>query len=158
MAQTLPSWGPSWLQARETMEAAIPLLTIQHAQIETYRFARNTVDIVSNGLTYSAAMFDFDIVSDNGKEARSQLSFPNVDPEIGKVLRSLVGPAIVTIEVINHVHPDEPIYRAALMKLKNINVDPFTFTGDLVRADESTETCGTILVSPARMPALFRKR
>lgn len=158
MAQTLPSWGPSWLQARETMEAAIPLLTIAHPQIETYRFARNTVNIVSNGLTYNAAMFDFDIISDNSEKALSQISFSNVDPEIGKLIKALIGPPIITIEVINHVHPDEPIYRAALMKLKNVSFDPFTITGDLVRVDESTEICGTILVSSSRMPSLFRKR
>lgn len=141
------------------MEAAIPLIEISHPQIETYRFARNTVDIVAiGGQTYHAAIFDFDVISDNGRNARAQLSFPNVDPEIGKVIKSLVGPARVTIMVINHVHPDEWIYRAALLKLKAVSIDPLTITGDLVRADESAETCGTVLVSPERMPALFRRR
>lgn len=158
MPTILPSWAPSWLQARHTADAAIPLLEVFHPQIEVLRFARNTVDIVSRGNTYSASMFDFDIINDNDRPARSQIIFPNVDPVIGKTLKSLIGPARITIEVINAAEPEEPVYRAALLKLKNIQVDPLTVTGELVRNDDATEICGTIRVVPSKFPALFRQR
>lgn len=156
MPATLPSWAPSWLQARHTADAAIPLLTVFHPQIEVFRFARNTVAIVSRGETYAPSMFDFDIINDNDRPARSQIIFPNVDPSIGKTLKSLIGPARITIEVINAAEPDEPVYRAALLKLKGLQIDPLTITGDLVRDDDATEICGTIRVVPSKFPGLFR--
>lgn len=149
----------AWLQARETTEAALCFIEINHPMMETFRFVRNTEDQVIRGNTYTACPFELDIVSDTDQPARATLTFPNVDRQIGITLATLVGPPEITIEVASSARLDDaPIVRAARLKLRNVNVDPLVLTGDLSRVDDGTETCGTIRVTPARCPALFRRR
>lgn len=155
---TLPTFAQAWLQARESSEAALLAITIYHPMMETYRFVRNTADVVSRGDTFTACTFDLAILNDNDQPPRATLTFPNVDRIIGIKLAEIVGPPQVTIEVLASAHLDEPVTRAARLKLKNVSVDPLVLTGDLTRGDDGTETCGTIRVTPARCPALFRRR
>ncbi len=152
----LPTFAQAWLQARETADAGLCLLTIYHPMMETFRFVRNTVDITSRSDVYTACPFDLDILNDNDQPPRATLTFPNVDRRIGIKLSQIVGPPQVTIEVVSSAHLDEPIMRAARLRLQNVNVDPLTLSGELLRIDDSTEQCGTIRITPARAPALFR--
>jgi hypothetical protein len=154
----LPSFAQAWLQARETSEAGLCLLTIHHPMMETFRLVKNTASIVSRGDTFAASYFDLDVVNDDDQPARATLTIPNVDRSIGIELRKLVGPPEVTIEVVGAAHLDEPIYRAARLEVRNISLDPLTISGDLVRHDYGAEICGTIKITPARAPALFRRR
>jgi len=158
MPQPLPSLTVSWLQARETSEAAIPLLTLFHPQTETFRFARNTEDITSRGDVYSASMFDFDIINDNERPARSRLILPNVTPLIGRTLKSLIGPMRATIEIVNSAAPEVPVYHAASFKIKNIEINSLVVNGEIMRNDDATEICGTIRVVPNKFPGLFRAK
>jgi hypothetical protein len=154
----ITSVDQAWLQARETADPGLCLLTIFHPMMETFRFVRNTENVVSRGDTYTACPFDLDILNDNDQPPRATLTFPNVDRAIGIQLAQIVGPPQITIEVASFARIDAPIMRAARLKLKNVNVDPLVLTGDLMRVDEGQETCGTIRVTPARCPALFRAR
>lgn len=154
----LPSFAQAWLQARESADAGLCLLTVYHPMMETYRFVRNTEDITSRGDVYTACPFDLDILNDNDQPPRATLTFQNVDRAIGIQLAQLVGPPQVTIEVISSAHLDDPIMLAARLKLKNVNVDPLVLSGDLLRVDDSSEVCGTKRVVPAQFPALFRRR
>lgn len=154
----LPSFAQAWLQARESADAGLALITLYHPMTETRRFVRNTEAIVSRGDTYSPSPFEFDIPNDNDQPVRSRIRFPNVSREIGIELSRLVGSMQVTLEVISAAHPDEPICRAARLKLQNIQQQPLDLVGDLLRVDDGSETCGTIFITPARAPALFRRR
>lgn len=154
----LPSFAQAWLQARESSEAALLAITIFHPMMETYRFVRNTENVVSRGDTFTACPFDLAILNDNDQPPRAMLTFPNVDRIIGIKLAEIVGPPQVIIEVLASAHLDEPVTRAARLRLQNVSVDPLVLSGDLVRIDDSTETCGTIRVVPSKFPALFRRR
>lgn len=152
------SWDQAWLQARETSEAALCLLTIFHPMIETFRLVKNTANVVSRGDTFNASYFEIDVINDNDQPPRATLSLPNVDRTIGIELRKLVDPPQITIEVVSSAHLDEPIYRAARLMLRSLTMDPLTISGDLARQDYGSEQCGTIRITPARAPALFRKK
>lgn len=154
----LPSFAQAWLQARETSEAALCLVTVHHPMIETFRLVKNTEDVVSRGDTFSASFFELDIINDDDQPPRATLTIPNVDRAIGIELRKLTGPPEVTIEVVASAHLDEPIYRAARLELRAITIDPLAISGELVRADYGTEQCGTVRITPSRAPALFRRR
>lgn len=154
----LPTFAQAWLQARESADAGLCMLTIYHPMMETYRFVRNTENITSRGDVYTACPFGLDILNDNDQPPRATLTFPNVDRSIGIKLSELVGPPQVTIEVISSAHLDEPIMRAARLRLQNVSIDPLVLSGDLLRVDDSSEVCGTIRITPARAPALFRRR
>lgn len=158
MPMPLPSFAQAWLQARESADAALCLVTLYHPMLETRRFVKNTEDVVSRGDTFSACWFDLDIVNDNDQPPRATFTFPNVDRSIGIKLGEITGPPQITIEVVSSAHLDEPVSRAARLKLKNVTLDPLSISGDLLRTDEGAEICGTIRVTPARCPALFRRR
>ena len=154
----LPTFAQAWLQARESADAALIFLTIYHPMMETFRFVRNPVAIVSRGDTFASSYFDLAILNDNDQLPRATLTFPNVDRIIGIKLGEIVGPPQITIEVVSSAYLDEPIMRAARLKLQSVEVDPLVLTGELSRVDDGTETCGTIRVVPAKFPALFRRR
>lgn len=156
---TLPSWATAWLLARETGEAALALLTLTHTDWGApYRLARNPLGVTSQGQDYAAAWFDVDVVNDDGEPPRATLTIPNVDRSIGRMVMGLASPPEVAIEVVGSDHLDEPIYRAARLELRAIKIDKMALTGTLVTRDFSTETVGTIHVTPGRFPALFRVR
>lgn len=154
----LPTYAQAWLQARETSEAGLCLLTIHHPMMETFRLVKNTADIVSRGDTYSKAPFDLDVPNDDDQPIRSTLALPNVDRAIGIELRKIVDPVKITFELVGAAHLDQPVYRAALLEIRNIKVDELTISGDLMRHDDGAETCGTKKITPALAPALFRRR
>jgi len=157
----LYSWDQAWLQARETADAALCLLTIHHPMIETFRLVRNPVAITSRGDVYSPSYFDINVVNDNDQLPRATISIPglgDVGRKINFELAKLVDPPEISIEVISSAHLDEPIYRAARLELRAIHIDELTISGELGRTDYGTETCGTIRVVPSKFPALFRRR
>lgn len=154
----LPSFAQAWLQARESADAGLCLLTIYHPIMETFRFVKNTEAVVSRGDTFAACYFDLAVLNDNDQLPRATLTFPNVDRIIGIKLAQIVGPPQITIEVVSSAHLDEPIMRAARLKLQSVDVDPLVLTGELSRVDDGTETCGTQRVVPAKFPALFMAR
>lgn len=152
----LEDWAVEWLTARQASEADLVLITITSNYFETFRLARNRQDVISRGQTFTRCWLEVDILSDDDQITRSTLTLPNVSREISRAMRSVIGPPEVTIEVINSARPDTPFYRAARLKLRNVQFDPFFITGDLSRGDENTEICGTIKITPARAPAIFR--
>lgn len=145
-----------WLTARQHADADLLLLTIFHPMFGVYRFVRNNVDIVSRGQIFLKCWFTLDLVNDDGERVRSQLTFPHLGKDISKQLRTLVGAPECTIEVVSSADLDVPVERAARLKVRNINKDPVFFTADLQRGDDNAEICGTIKLTPARAPALFR--
>lgn len=145
-----------WLIARQHADADLLMLTVFHPMIGVYRFVRNNIDVVSRGQTFSKCWFQLDIINDDGASVRSTLTFPHLGKDIAKQLRTLVGAPECTIEVVNSAEPDDPVYRAARLKMRNINKDPIFFSSDLQRGDDNSEICGTIRMTPSRAPALFR--
>ena len=156
---TLPSWASAWLLARESGDPALALLTMTHPKWGApYRLARNSAAITSRGQTFAAAWFDVDVVTDVDRAPRATLTIPNVDRTLGQMARGLGSAPEVAIEVISAAHLDEPIYRAARLRLRNIQVSPLALSGDLESLDYSSEVCGSIRVVPGRFPALFLVR
>jgi hypothetical protein len=156
---TLPSWAPAWLTARESGDPAVLLLTASHPEWgAAYRLARNTADVTSRGEVFRAAMFAADVVTDSDGPPRATLTIPNVDREIGQMVLRLSSPPQITLEVVALSAPDEPIYRAARLELRNVSIDALAVSGDLASHDYSSEPCGRVRVIPGRFPALFLVR
>lgn len=159
MPLALPSFAPAWLLARESGEAALLLLTISHPMRGApVRLARNAAAVTSRGETYAAAWFEADVVTDMDGPPRAELTIPNVDRAIGFWADGLDGPPEVTLEVVASDHLDEPVYRAARLQLRNVEILPMTVKGQLTSRDYSSEPCGTIHVNPGRFPGLFRQQ
>lgn len=154
----MEDWVKDWLTARAHADADVALLTIVHDMMETLRLARSPLAIVSRGVTFEKAWFECDVLNDDQELPRAQLSIPDVDRRYTDLIRTLIGAPEVTLEVINSANPDAmPVpYRAARLKFRNISRDKIFLTGDLSRGDDNSEDCGTIKMTPARAPAMFR--
>lgn len=155
----LPSWAQAWLQARESADAALLLVTITHPEWGTRRLVRNTEDVSSRGETFLKSYFEIEIVPDNDRPATVSFSMPNVDREVGLELINLTSPPEVALEIMSSAYLDgEPIYRAARLELRNIKITAIDVSGDLYTRDYSSEPLGTIVMTPARAPGLFQVR
>lgn len=152
----LPSWGEAWSMARQSDDPMLDLLTVMHPSFGVYRFVRNPVAVTSRGQEFLPAWFDVDQVNDDGNLPRVLLSFPNVDPEIGRrLLRQPTCPE-VTLEAIALSAPDEPLLVTPRLDLRSLQVGE-VITGQLMGKDHSAEPYGTITVLPSNFPALYRR-
>ncbi len=153
----LPAWTTAWAQARASTEPAIALLTLYHPQMADVFIARNSENITSRGNVFVKGWFEPNILADGASAPRAQISMSNINRTIGIMLQRLIGPMQATIEVVTPTHPDEPLYRAARLWVRGLQIDQTTITGDLSRQDHDAESCGLVRVTPGRFPAIFRK-
>lgn len=152
-----PSWAEAWLMAKRSDDPMLDLLTVMHPAFGVYRFVRDPVAFTSRGQVFSPAWFDVDEINDDGNLPRVMLSFPNVDPEIGrKLLRQATCPE-VTVEAVALSMPDEPIKFTPRLDLRVVHVGE-VITGQLMGKDHSTEPLGTVVVLPSNFPALYRRQ
>lgn len=156
----LPNWASAELLAREADSPVVAAVTLQHDKWgEPIRLVKDTQALVSRGWTFAPAWFDLQIVGDGDEPPRATLSIPNVDQVIGEMVQLLDGdPAEVTLEAISLAYPDEPLYRAARLELRGINISAVIVSGSLSLRDYGTEKFGKIRVTPRLFPALFRGR
>lgn len=94
------------LMAANTNEVFILLVTFWHGS-EIYRCCLNTENIVSNGLEYTAMYFEF-LLPEVGDRAPQgcEIRVDNVDPRMVDMLRRVVTPVQVKIELVLASQPD----------------------------------------------------
>lgn len=159
----LPAFADAYLRALRSDDAAVLLATINHPSWGTIRLVKNTADVVSRGDTFKRSWFTVDLPTDNDQVPKCTFLIPNVtNPvdgfNIGQAVLRIIDAPIVALEVVALSHPDEPIMRVARLELRNFQVGPINVSGELWGKDYSSEPFGTIVVTPARFPALFRAR
>lgn len=130
----------------------IALLELQHDDMNgglPVRLARNpTDDIVSNGNTYTKSWFEIELPSDDETPATSQISIVNVDGEIGRVLETLTGPIDCSIYVVLASEPDTYGREFLKFKLRNVQWDAITATGELSQAQITNNRWPKYQVTP----------
>lgn len=156
----VPDWAAAELLTREDGDPVALAVTLQHDMWGApLRLVKDTQALASRDWEFSPAWFDATVVTDTDEPPRATLTLPNVDQSIGEMIEQLDGnPPEVTIEVISLAHPDEPLYRAARLELRNVSLNSVTVSGDLAARDYGSETLGKIRVTPRYFPALFRGR
>lgn len=153
-----PAWARAFFNARRSGEALLETVTLYHSMIETFRMVKNPLPVTSGGNVYNAAWFEVAILNDNDQPPRATITLAHMGTKIVQELKKLINPPHVTLQVLNSAHLDEPVYRAAWMELHAIKVEGNVLSGDLVRHNYAGESFGTILVSEAKFPSLFRRR
>ena len=130
----------------------IALIELQHDDMNggtPIRLARNpTEDIVSNGNTYTKSWFEIELPSDDETPATSQISIMNVDGEIGRLLESLTGPIDCSIYVVLASDPDTYGREFLKFKLRNVQWDAITATGELSQAQITNNRWPKYQVTP----------
>ena len=120
------------IQARETDEAFLVLLTLSHPQMTTRRVVRNTVDVTSRGDVFTATAFDFVLPSEDATaEPRVTLQIDNVDRANVEVLRTINTPIDVALEVVLASDPDTVELGPIDMQLRGVQIDALRITGQV---------------------------
>lgn len=138
-------------------EVWLVLLTISHASLGTpIRVVRNTVDIVSNGETFTAYPFEISLPEDvDGQIPQVSLSISNVDKMLMDTLRSIITPLDVTVQVVLASSPDVIELSVTDFKLREVQYDATNINGTLLMEDVLNIRIPADIMNPGQYPGLF---
>lgn len=155
MPRTLSNTALASLNAAETGEVWLVLLTITNPGITTIRVVNNTEDITSRGNVYQAFPFEIELPGqDPDSPASARLRIDNVDKRIVEAVRSISTPPNITIEVILASQPDTVEIAYADLTLRSVEYDADSVRGELTFESIFSEPV-TLSVTPNRFPGLF---
>ena len=134
------------------------LLDIDHPDLaQTISVVNNTVNVISNGISYVAFPFEIALPeSPENSPPRAELTISNVGREISQAIRSVGSPPSVTIAVIRQATPDVIEALHVGMKLTGVSYDAQQVSGQLVREALVTEPYPAMTYSPAEFRGLVQ--
>jgi len=143
--------------AQQTTEAFILLLTIDHASLdEPIRVTSDAVDTVSQGVTYIPFPFELTLPSDSASSTpRARLVIDNVDRRVVEAVRQITSAPSVTFQLVLSSDPDTAEVEFPDFKLRSVEVDALTVSGDLTIElyEDEPYPAGTFV--PSAFPGLF---
>lgn len=166
------------LYAQQTGDVIIPLLTIEHPDMEPediLHFALNTKPVISRGVTYIAFPFDI-IVPDDADDTPPQavLTVSNVDQRMAAFLEMSIIPPTITIEIIRIVGGHLPFYGSAMfgvdvfpggldtveaswtgLTLRSVKYNRQNISGNLTYEKMVSEGYPKGIFSPSYFPGMF---
>lgn len=146
------------LYAAMTDQAILPLLTINHADLdEPIRIAQAQADVVSRGHTFQAVAFAVTLPKDDGEtQASVRLVMDNVDRRFTELIRTVPTPADAMVELVLASAPNTleagPWYFSAQTVSWDVSQVEFTLGyEDLLNAEHLVYA-----LDPVTFPAMFR--
>jgi hypothetical protein len=118
------------LFAQESDDPFLCLVTLTHSSFSTIRLVNNSVDILSNGFTFTAFPMKIRMPVDDGETARDfQIDFDNASLALITSLRSVTGDIAVKIDMILASMPD-----IIQLSFEDLIVRTITYTATKVSA------------------------
>lgn len=157
MSRNLSAAMIAAVNAAETDECAIPLITITHPDLaEPINLNNVGAEVVSNGVTYSPFPFDIVIPQDDEESVpRMTLTIDNTDQTIMAQLRPLNDSAMVTFRLVLSSDPDHVEIQYPPIPLKDITANVFDITAVISAEDYTAEPFPGDNFSPNSFPAIF---
>ena len=145
------------VNAQETTEAFIVLLTIDHNDLATpIRLTSDGVNTTSMGNTYLSYPFEISLPEDDGLSPPvARLTIDNVSREIGQVIKAISTPPDVTIEIVLSSDFDTVEASFPFFQLTDVDYDALTVTGALTIQNLSMEPYPAESFTPSSHPGLF---
>lgn len=145
------------LNAPETGEAFLILLTLSHAQLpEPLRVTSDAVETISRGNSFAPFPFELSLPDDDGdRSPEARLTIDNIDRQIVRAVRSLPSAPAVLIEIVRAADADTVEARFEDFKLTNVSYDSQVVEGYLSIEDFTAEPFPAFLFSPGLFPGLF---
>lgn len=143
------------MNAPESGEVWLVLLTISNPGMTTIRVVSNNEDITSRGNTYLAFPFEIELPGqDPDSPSSARLRIDNVDKRIVEAVRSITTPPNVTIEVVLASQPDTVEIAYTDLTLRSVEYDADSVRGELTFESIFSEPV-TLTITPNRFPGLF---
>ncbi|MBI3441731.1 MAG: DUF1833 family protein [Proteobacteria bacterium] len=157
MSRTVSSLARQALNAPETADAFLVLLTLSHADLDPpLRVTSDAVTTVSRGNSFAAFPFDLVLPDDqDSRSPRARLVIDNVDRQIVQVVRNLSSAPTILIEIIRAASPDTVEARFVDFKLTSVTYDARRVEGALTVEDFTAEPFPSAIFSPSLFPGLF---
>lgn len=157
MSRVISSAARAAINAPQTSEVFLIILEINHADLPSpIRVVNNNEAIISNGDTYLATAFTFDIpAQEDGTISNSRLSIDNVDRAIVQAIRSISSPPDISVSVILASDPDTIEAGPWEFKLRNTTYNRQSVSGELVYDSHMRDNCGTIKYTTLNFPGMF---
>ena len=134
MSRSITTTAMREIYASETGAVFLTLLQIIHSSITTIYLVNNMVDVVYDGVTYTAYPFKFNPPKDKeGAKPGSSITLPNIDRELLSVVRSVTSPITVKAALIM-IMPDNSASKEGgwwEYTMKNVSYDMMTISGEL---------------------------
>ena len=145
------------LNAPETGEAFLILLTISHAQLPLpIRVTSDAVATASRGESFVPFPFELSLPDDNdGRSPEARLVIDNIDRQIVRAVRLLPSAPLVLIEIVRAAEPDTVEARFEDFRLTDVSYDSQAVEGNLTVEDFTAEPFPAFLFSPGLFPGLF---
>lgn len=157
MSRNLSSGAIAALNAQETDEAFLVLLTIDHDDFSVpIRVCSDAVDVTSRSNSYVSFPFDLVLPDDTDNQSpRARLTIDNVDRQVVQAIRQIDTAPSVLIEIIRAADPDTVEASFPDFIMTDISYDALTVSGELTLEDFTAEPFPAGVFSPAEFPALF---
>lgn len=117
------------MYSQETEEVLVALLTLDHPDVPgqgdfPYRLASNTEDVVSNGETYQAAVFEMQPPDEDPTRQNSiTLVVPGPPGDLVEDLRALLNTPTLDIDTVLASDPDTVLRSWPEITLREVNAD-----------------------------------
>ena len=146
------------IYAPQTAKVFVDLLTIEHEDwASTIRLARDRVDVVSRGNTYTAFPFDAQLVAERAEELpKAEISVGFFTAEMIAAIRSISTPPTVSIEVVLADAPDTVEVSVLGLQATQCTYDRNGFVLTLEAEPLLSEPYPHGIFSPAGFPGIFK--
>jgi hypothetical protein len=133
------------------------LLTITEPGYPPLYLVNNNEPFVSRGITYQPYAFGLVLPADDGESLpTAALSIDNISGEIVEYIRALATPPEIVVELVTSAYPDVVEKRLDFLKLRNVNYDALTITGQLEVNNVLSLGFPDENYDPTHFPGLFR--
>lgn len=139
-------------------ESPIVLIEISNPLLSNpIRLVRDNKDVVSNGITYTACMFDVALPSEQEKEMpKATLAVDNVSRTLTRFFEQLQGGPDTSVRFIQILRSDPDVLEYDItLDLVNVSVTPFRVTGTLSFDNLANKQSVTRIYNKVTAPGLF---
>ncbi len=167
--RVVPAGTRREIDRQESSEHFLLFLTVTHPSLSTpIRVVSDPVDFVLGGVTFTGYVFHITILTDDDGAPFARLTIQNIDSSIGEVLRSIVEPPVLKLEIIAASEFDLTVdprtetataartYSGDSLVLSGVDVDVMFVTGRLQARDFAREMWPGLMATEDRFPGLFR--
>lgn len=133
------------------IEISNPLLT------NPIRLVRDNKDVVSNGITYTACMFDVALPSEQEKEMpKATIAIDNVSRTLTRFFEQLQGGPDTSVRFIQILRSDPDVLEYDItLDLVNVTISPLRVTGTLSFDNLANKQSVTRIYNNVTAPGLF---
>jgi len=156
VSRTLSTSALAAINAQETGEVFVLLLSIDVPGGSSIWLTDNSEDVVSRGRTFIGYPFSLELPSDEqGNISEARLSIDNVSRSLIDEIRGLTDALRLTIEIVMASTPDTVEYSANDYLLRDVTYDALTISGTLSQDNFLAEPYPAGIMSAAMFPGLF---